>query len=80
MLCIEVLSDSSWTIILIDIVVSDQVCVLYASSRKGHEGEGRSVLTYLLSLGQYSSLASYEHAEKYWQLLMSEDEGTFILA
>ena len=39
MLCIVVLSDSSWTIILIDIVVSDQVCVLYASSRK-RAGEG----------------------------------------
>jgi len=34
MLCIVVFSDSSWTIILIDIVCSDQVCVLYASSRK----------------------------------------------
>jgi hypothetical protein len=39
MLCIAVLSDSSWTIIWIDIVVSDQVCVLYASSRKGQEEE-----------------------------------------
>jgi hypothetical protein len=33
-LCSRVLSDSSWTIIWIDIVGSDQVCVLYASSRE----------------------------------------------
>ena len=34
-------SDSSWTIILIDIVGSDQVCVLYASSYWEREKKAR---------------------------------------
>jgi len=40
MLCVVVLSDSSWTIILIDIVVSDQVCVYYMLHHVKGQGGG----------------------------------------
>ena len=39
MLCGMVLSDSSWTIILIDIVCSDQVCVYYMLHHVKVQGE-----------------------------------------
>lgn len=43
-LCIVVFSDSSWTIILIDIVCSDQVCVYYMLHHvRGREGRGLGV-------------------------------------
>lgn len=43
---VEMFSDSSWTIILIDIVGSDQVCVYYMLHHIGEE-ERKRVSTYL---------------------------------
>jgi hypothetical protein len=79
MLSIVVLSDSSWTIILIDIVCSDQVCVYYMLHHVKGYRTGRLVSAYLVSLGQYCVLASHEHAPQYWQLFVSGNESKFNL-
>lgn len=76
MLCIVVLSDSSWTIILIDIVCSDQVCVYYMLHHVKGRGGGRLVSAYLVSLGQYCVLASHEQSQQYWHFFVSESKAS----
>jgi hypothetical protein len=82
MLCVAVLSDSSWTIIWIDIVVSDQVCVLYASSRKGQEEEELGCERVdIPDESEPALLARFScESKQCWQLLVSVYERTFLHA